>query len=266
MLLCIKLILIFLKKAVFLNRVNIFLGRKKIIVIAAVLAVLIFLLIFWYFKTSSDNDSESNSYRQAYTAAVDVASGTVITEDILNVINITDEMYSGKYLTDIRDISGKKAHTDLHKGEIISSDKLEGSTAQQNSYLKFSSCIPAGFRAVSIPVNYYGQHALIGAGDKVDIISTYYDDRSGEFISEIVLQYKEIIRIGTNEHDKDPGLLNTPEKNSASSDSFFTGLFSEGEQSPANLLILTFYLTPEESEKIMLSLQLGTLNIAICPG
>jgi Flp pilus assembly protein CpaB len=249
-----------------LNRLNIFLGRKKITVIAVVLAVLILFSVFWYFKTSANNDSGDNMYMQIYTAATDIVSGSLITEDMLNAEKIPDEMYSEKYPADIEEILGKKVYTDLQKGEIISSDKLEGNAAQQNSYLKFSSCIPAGYRAVSIPVNYYGQHTLIGAGDKVDIISTYYNDSSGDFISTTVLQYKEIIRIGTGENSKDPDLLNTSEKNNGSNDSFFTGLFGEGGQNTANLLILTFYLTPEEAEKIMLSLQLGTLNIALCPG
>lgn len=250
-----------------MNRLSIFLGRKKIIVIAAVIALLILLFAFWFFKSSANKEPEGNLYRQIYTAATDIVSGASITEDMLIAENIPEEMYSEKYFTDIKDISGKKAYTDLQKGEVISSDKLEGNTVQQNNYLKFSSHIPAGYRAVSIPVNYYGQHSLIGSGDKVDIISTYYQDSSGEFISITVLQHKEIIRIGTGENSKDGDVAGIPGKNTVSSNgSFFTGLFSEGGQSPANMLILTFYLTPGEAEKIILSLQLGTLNIAICPG
>lgn len=246
---------------------RLFLGRKKIIFIVVVLFLLIILLTFWFFKEQVKKEPQENLYRQIYTAATDIVAGTEITENMIIAEKIPGEMYSEKYLTDIRDIAGKKTNAVFKKGEVISSDKLEGINAQQNNYLKFSSHIPAGHRAVSIPVNYYGQHSLIGSGDKVDIILTYYQDSSGEFTSATVLQHKEIIRIGTQENSKDGDVADIAGKNAVSSNgSLFTGLFSEGGQSPANMLILTFYLTPEEAEKIILSLQLGTLNIAICPG
>ena len=101
-------------------------------------------------------------------------------------------------------------------------------------------------------------------GDKVDVISTFYDDKVGEIKSQNILSSKEIILMSGNfdyKMDNQTENINNQKQNSFS---FLD--FSEGDINSLDglTLYITFYLTGEEAESIFKSLEYGNLNLAIC--
>ncbi|MCL5072270.1 MAG: RcpC/CpaB family pilus assembly protein [Actinobacteria bacterium] len=145
------------------------------------------------------NGTQDFSGKDIFTAAYDIESGQIIKEELLEKKKIPENIFNEKFIIDKSQILNKKAADNINKGEIISKDKIEGSQTE-NVYLRFSTYIPEGLRATSIPINYYGDVSLIRVGDKVDLISTYYDKSMEQLITEVVLNEKEVIFIQNNDH------------------------------------------------------------------
>jgi Flp pilus assembly protein CpaB len=156
------------------------------------------------------------------------------------------------------------------KGEIISSDKIQGVANKKDSnYLAFSSYIPSGLRAVSIPVNYYGEKSLLNIGDKIDLVSTLYEKTADSIISQTILWDKEIILINGKSSSNDLDDITGQQDNTGitnelpSLDNILQTSTVAGSKS--GNCILTLYLNPQEVEAVFLALQTGTINLSICP-
>jgi hypothetical protein len=131
----------------------------------------------------------------------------------------------------------------------------------------FSSSIPSGFRAVNLPISFFGDIAAVVEGDKVDIISVFYDPGLNELYSEVILRQKKIIAFQSNDNTSDLGNYQ-----GASSSGYFSGGvfndFSSGNINNSQLkkiLVLTFYLEVFEVEIAFGAIESGQLYLSICP-
>ena len=168
-------------------------------------------------------------------------------------------IFSEKFVLSEDRILGEEAASDILKGEIIRIDEIKGADLNYDYNLKFSSYIPENLRAVSIPVNYFGDEILLKAGDRIDVVSTYYNQSDGELKSTTILSGKEIILVKGSSDNNDYSSINDNDFLSAS-------MLEENSNSSSlsNFLIVTFYLEPQEAEKVFLALERGVLNLSIC--
>ena len=213
-------------------------------------ALLLGLIMFWYIGDLKSKAPESSQMQQLIIASTDIGAGYMITEDMVQVQGIPQAVFSERAVKDKDDILGQEASQNINKGEIIYSEYISG--YDERSYSGLSSYIPAGMRAVTVPVTFYGGDSFLEAGEYVDIISTYYSREINDMASQIILERKEIIYIGSRTGDKQQaGLL------------IEDGIIDEfGQQ---NMVTVTFYLSPSEAEHIFLAAQRGIINISICP-
>jgi Flp pilus assembly protein CpaB len=253
-----------------MNRINLII-RQKIFIIAIIL-MLVFagFLIYWYLAGSNNEKHLPGGNIDIYTSRIEIKAGMQITKDIIEKKSIPANIFNQKFITDIGEITGKLTVQDIAKGEIISSDKIQGlESAKDPSYLAFSSYIPAGLRAVSIPVNYYGEKSLLSVGDTVDLISTLFEKTTDLIISRTILRDKEIILIDGKSSGNDLADLSGHQENTGASndlpalDNILQTDTAEGLKS--GNCILTLYLKPLEVEAVFLALQTGTINLSICP-
>lgn len=130
-----------------------------------------------------------------------------------------------------------------------------------------SSSIPYGLRAVNLPISFFGDASGIRQGDRVDIISVFYDPGSNELYSEVILSQKEIILLENTGKDQDPGMY----QDAGGSEYFGDGIFED--ISPGNgvsgqykkILVITFYLESIEAEKAFMAIESGQLYLSLCP-
>jgi Flp pilus assembly protein CpaB len=239
--------------------------QKLFGIIFIVVSVFGGIFIFWYINNLKSQNNESLNSTEIFVAGSDIKSGQVFEHNFVRKEKIPLNIFNEKFITDLNQIEGKKASANISKGEIISKDKIEGNQSNENPYIKFSSYIPEGLRAVSVPVNYYGDDSILKAGDKVDVISVYYDQINSQLLSELILDEKEIVVI-TNQKSqsekKSGDQASIDKNNSLLTNNIFDSNFAA--QSFSNSII-TFYLTISEEEKIFLSLERGVLNLSICP-
>jgi Flp pilus assembly protein CpaB len=253
-----------------MNRINLII-RQKIFIIAIIL-MLIFagFLIYWYLASSKNENKYAGGNIDIYTSRIEIKAGMQITKDMIEKKSIPGNIFNQKFITDVEEIAGKITALDIVKGEIISSDKIQGVESLKDlNYLAFSSYIPSGLRAVSIPVNYYGEKSLLSVGDKIDLISTLFEKSTDSIISQTILWDKEIILIDGKSSSNDLGDLTSQQENTGiTSDLPALGSILQtgtAEGLKSGNCILTLYLKPMEVEAVFLALQTGTINLSICP-
>jgi hypothetical protein len=130
-----------------------------------------------------------------------------------------------------------------------------------------SSSIPYGLRAVSLPISFFGDVSAISGGDRVDIISVFYDPGSNELHSEIILGQKEIIIIDSNENTLDPENYQDATSSGYLSDGILSSV-SSGKNNNSQLkkiLVITFYLEVTEVERTFKAIEGGQLYLSLCP-
>ncbi|MDD3819523.1 MAG: Flp pilus assembly protein CpaB [Actinomycetota bacterium] len=221
------------------------------------------IFVFFYISGLKEKIPEDTGYNQIFIAADNIKKNEEITPELVEEQKIPADIFSEKFIIDKNEIIGEKTAVDILEGEIITKDKLEGGDSGSNSGLSFSSYIPDGLRAVSIPVNFYGDRSLIKEGDRVDLISIYYEPSNSSLCSQTILSGKEIVLIGSriDEAGEDYQKNVNSGKGAFSSLTSDSGLLSTYNE---NSLIVTFYLSKKEAEEVFKAIEKGTVNLSIC--
>jgi len=129
-----------------------------------------------------------------------------------------------------------------------------------------SSSIPYGLRAVSLPISFFGDVSAISGGDRVDIISVFYDPDSNELHSEIILGQKEIIVLDSNENTLDPENYQDASSSGYLSGGILSSVSSGNNNSQLKkILVITFYLEVTEVERTFKAIEGGQLYLSLCP-
>ncbi|MFC2159119.1 hypothetical protein ACFLQS_00165 [Actinomycetota bacterium] len=130
-----------------------------------------------------------------------------------------------------------------------------------------TSSIPYGLRAVSLPISFFGEVSSIREGDRVDIISVFYDPISNELNSEIVLHEEEIVIFENNGMDQDLGEYQDTADSGYFSEGIFSGISSGNNNSSQlkKIIVLTFYLEAIEVEEALRAIESGQLYLSLCP-
>jgi Flp pilus assembly protein CpaB len=243
-----------------MNRLSLIVRQRILGIIFIIVAVIGGVFVFWYISNLKSDISENMGYRQIFITKVDIKEGEEFKEELIELQKINENIFSDSYILEKDDILGKKAAENIMKGDIITFDKLEGVESSDGLGTGFSSYIPYKSRAVSVPVNFYGDKSLIRAGDRVDIISTYYETDSGNIYSDLVLSEKEIVFI-SNDPDEDLSV-----EGNTSGGFLVDSIFENSSIEPgyASILILTFYLDCIEVKEVFSALEKGVLNLSIC--
>lgn len=98
-------------------------------------------------------------------AARDVARGSVLTDDALEVLTTPSAFTPPGALRDLAGATGRIAVADLAAGEIVTELRLAGGGSGPTAAL-----VPTGMRALQIPVS---ATAGVTPGDLVDVIATF---------------------------------------------------------------------------------------------
>ncbi len=239
-----------------MNRASLIFKQKFISILFIIIAIAGSILIYFYIlniKSSVPEDSNSN---EVLIANEEIRAGVEITKEMIGKQKISKNIFSNNFIAEENGIIGKQAVDTILKGEIISTQKIEGIDESIDKNLKFSTYIPVYKKAATIPVTYWGDISLISVGDKIDVISTYYEKDSSNLKSEIVLAGKEIIIISGQENQDNENKKNNSALSILSPD---TVLINESQ-----MIYFTFYLSEEEIKKVFEAIQKGNLNIAIC--
>jgi Flp pilus assembly protein CpaB len=239
-----------------MNRASLIFKQKFISIIFIIIALAGSVLIYFYISNIKSSSAEDSFSNEVLIAKEEIKAGAEITIEMIGKQKISKNIFSNNFISNKNEIIGKQAKDTILKGEIISTEKIKGIDESKDKNLKFSTYIPLFKKAATIPITYWGDISLIYIGDKIDVISTYYEKDSSDLKSEIVLANKEIIIISSQQNQTNENQKNNSALSILNSDTVLT----EG----GNTFYMTFYLDEEEIKTVFEAIQKGNLNIAIC--
>jgi len=170
-------------------------------------------------------------------ASTDLAIGSNISENQLKIVIWPKESIPAGSFSDPKAVAGNIAIRSISAGEPITESKLLPKKGTPGSGI-MTYAVPIGHRAVTVAVNEVaGVAGFINPNSRVDIVLTAIPPGSKEQISKIILQDIPILAIGQ--------------------------IMEQKEGKPVLVTTVTLDLTPEDSEKLVLASNKGSLQMLL---
>ena len=191
----------------------------------------------FYVRVRNQQASSKPKTRKIVTAAQNMAPGTALSLDNMGEIDWPESVPLAGVITKREDVVGKTLSVGIGQNEPL----LERHLAAANSSLGLAAKIPDGMRATAVRTNEVNNLAgFLFPGSRVDVLVTFRGDNNRTF-TRTVLQNVQILSTGSK-IEPDP------------------------QGKPENVGVVTLLLTPEESQKIVLAENQGTLQFVLRNG
>lgn len=245
--------------------------RIIILIIAVILAVIAVVAVIGYISNIRASVEEEVEKIEVLIAAQNIPGETPV-ETIIADGSVITEAIPRKYLaegvlTSLEDYKGYIAAVPINKGEQITATKL---IKPEDIGLAFM--IPDDMVAISIPVNeVIGVSNLINVGDKVNVIATFKPteeqpitvypeaeealEEIRQEITKTLLWNVEVLYLGTwveitQTTEQPEGIL---------------GAQTEEGARKSEIKTITLAVTPEDSEKLVFTEEMGSVWLALLP-
>lgn len=246
--------------------------RIILLIVAIILGVVAVVAVVSYISSIRTSVEEEVEKVEVLVAAQNIPKETPV-EIIIAADAVTTEAIPRKYLADgvlttLDNYEGYVTAAPINKGEQITSTKFV-----KPEQIGLAFMIPGDMVAISIPVNeVIGVSNLINVGDKVNVIATFSPPgeeaaaagAAEETLAEEVVIEKEITKtllwnvevlyVGTRivivEEEEAGGIL---------------GGETKKEIKASDIRTVTLAVTPEDSEKLVFTEEMGSVWLALLP-
>lgn len=225
--------------------------NKGLLLVAVVLGLMTAFGLHFYLGSVSDPARADSPRSEVVVAKTTIPAHTRISEDMLEVSSLPEELVHGEAVRDPAEAANSVARTEIVGGEQVLRSRL--SSEDRGSTLSYR--VPENMRAVSIPVDEVtGVAGYVTPGDKVDVLVTY---ANGDEVDEddedagpgdatrtyTVLQRVEVLAVGElprEVEDDESRLVNTvtvkvnPEQAEVLAYSHLSGSFHLSLRSPVD--------------------------------
>lgn len=134
----------------------------------------------------------------------DIAQGAQITEDDIEVVNLTKSSLPENFIPDKTSVIGMFANADLYKGDIATDAKL---TADANASINILGALTGDKVAMSVTIASFAR-GLSAKLQNGDIVSFYVTDKEGNTTIPASLKYVRVITTttagGVDENEVEP--------------------------------------------------------------
>jgi pilus assembly protein CpaB len=178
--------------------------RSKVILVLAIILGLVTTLLFYNYMMQFDQEiiTVNESLVEIVVAKKDIHKNQRITSDHLEKVSVSQTGVHAQTQTDLTEIIGKYAISNIAAGEQILSHRV--SHEKEESEL-ISRKIKEGYRAISVGVNFVQSVSnLIEPGDWVDVISTIKNTESEELESKLLLEKVYVLAVGRRMLESSP--------------------------------------------------------------
>jgi len=244
--------------------------RIILLIIAIILGVVAVVAVVSYISSIRTSVEEEVEKVEVLVAAQNIPKETPV-ETIIAADAVTTEAIPRKYLADgvlttLDNYEGYVTAAPINKGEQITSTKFV-----KPEQIGLAFMIPGDMVAISIPVNeVIGVSNLINVGDKVNVIATFSPpgeeaaEETEETLAEEVVIEKEITKtllwnvevlyVGTR-------IVIVEEEEAGK----VLGGETKKEIKASDIRTVTLAVTPEDSEKLVFTEEMGSVWLALLP-
>jgi len=213
-------------------------ARRFGLALLAALVISLGITYVFYVRVMKTQASNRPKMKSVVAAAVPLQPGTPITAENLTQINWPDNVALDGLIEKKEDVTGHVLMYSIAANDPVLRRDLASSTS-----FGLSAKIPDGMRATAVKTNEVLNIAgFIFPGSRVDVLVTLHgENNSGGTMTRTVLQNVQVLSTG-NKMDPDPN------------------------GKPENVTIITLLVTPEESEKLALAENQGTIQFVLRNG
>ncbi|MFO7928541.1 MAG: Flp pilus assembly protein CpaB [Candidatus Humimicrobiaceae bacterium] len=258
--------------------------RIVILIIAIILGVVAVIAVIGYINSIRSTVEEEVEKVEVLVAAENIPKDTTV-ETMLATESVKKEAIPRKYLA-----NGVLTSLDKYQGYVVAAPINEGEQITTTNFIKpedigMAFMVPEGMVAVSIPVDeVIGVSNLINTGDYVNVIATFQPTEEEE-IEDVLDEYfgeEEISEEILEEFEAEKGITEAITKTLLwNVEVLYIGkrtvykqtVEEEGtilesttaEESSEEIRTVTVALTPEDSEKMVFTEQMGLVWLALLP-
>ena len=228
-------------------------GNRALLLLALIAGLIAAIIVFAVVSGSDDNGGTvSSSTVPAVTASQQIGAGTEITEEMVKVMDVPEDLLIGGSLKDTELVVGEVARVTIASGEQITTAKL--GTAVPDKGL--SGVIPVGMRGVAIEVDQVtAVGGLLLPGDRVDIVITTKLKKEpglaeGEYIlrTQTILKNVEVLSVA---QEAQKPSAQAPADSQDTDPATTSGQVPEDPESQPNAATLTVALDPSQLQVII---------------
>ena len=212
--------------------------RRLGIALVAALVISLGITSVFYIRITRSQTANRPKTKRVVAAAVALQPGTPITAENLTEINWPENVPLEGLIEKKEDVTG---HVLMYG--VAANDPVLQRDLTSSASLGLSAKIPDGMRATAVKTNEVMNIAgFIFPGSRVDVLVTLRTENNSEStITRTVLQNVQVLSAGTR-MDPDPN------------------------GKPENVAVVTLLVTPEESEKLALAQNQGTIQFVLRNG
>lgn len=232
-------------------------GSRALLLIAIVAGAIAAVLVFLALQDSDESATVTAppETAKAVVAAQNIAPGTEVTEEMLQVVDVpNDLLVSGSFATSTP-IVGEVTNVAVAQGEQITRGKLGSAVPDKG----LSGVVPPGMRGVSVQVE---EVTAVGGnlltGDRVDILVAYRIENvpglaEDEYIlrTETVLQNVEVLSVAQIVQEPRAKVDPDAESGDPGPAGVTSGVVPEGVDSQPGARTITFALTPAQTQEVI---------------
>lgn len=242
--------------------------NRRFLLLALVSAGLSALLVYVAISRQGGGESApSTTTESVVVATVDIPARTQITEDMVELREVPEEVVSASSITSIDSAVEKVTRYPISVDEQLTSLKVVSvSGGLETDALAF--VIPKGKRAISISADQVlSAGGLVLPGDYVDIIAVFDvkspDGEEAEgWLVRTVLQNVEVLAVDQTIADVPPSEEDEEEDGSEDTSSAQRARGSEADPNP-EAVTMTLLVSPEDAELLFLAEANGTLRAIV---
>jgi pilus assembly protein CpaB len=211
--------------------------RRVVLALAVALVLSVGATLFLYRGILSRRAAQPQT-KKVVAAAKALEAGSVLTADSLVLVDWPANLASESTFEKVEDVVGRSLIYPAAEKQPIRAQFL----AAPGSGIGLTTKIPMGMRGISVKSNeVVGVAGFLYPGSHVDVLVSYRKGTTQEQVTQIVLQDVEVLTAG-QKLEPDP------------------------QGKPETVTVVTVLLTPQDSAKLALATQLGTIQFVLRNG
>jgi len=244
-------------------------GNRGLLILALITGLVAAIVVFVALSQGGgggDNAKPGSAVTTTSAVVVaksDIAAGTEITADMVEVIEVPDSLLVRDAFTSTQLVVGEAARYPIAAGEQVTRARV-GANAEGDG---LAFVVPAGMRAIAVSVDEItGVGGLILPGDRADVIAVISDQAGADNPDRVVtvLQDVEVLAVAQSAQEPVPA---ADEEAAAQAEtdgaSTTSGQLPEDAEPQPSARTVTLALTPEQVQLLALVQEEGSIYLSL---
>jgi|FLYL01.1.fsa_nt_gi pilus assembly protein CpaB len=229
-------------------------GNRLLFLVALIAGAIAAALVFVALSEDDDAGTASTATgggRTVVVAAQDIAPGTTITDGMLKLVQVPEDLVVAGAFEDASLVAGQKARVRILAGEQVASAKIG---VQEEDEEGLSRVIQDGSRGIAVSIEQVtAVGGLLRPGDRVDVFAAFREEETDRITVRPLLRDIEVLAVAQTAQEPVP----VPQEGEPVQDLPTSGQVPEDADENPDASTVTLSVTPEQARAIVCGQEAG---------